>query len=406
MGEKFIMKRFSKDWKRRRRSRSWDHKGSATMEYIIIIAVGALFASLLYMTISDGKGLIQSAMEEKIREIIQSQLPEGDVSSGNTSGLNGSPDLDNASGLDPFAGNPETGGFPDAGIPPEMGGAFDRSGTTPGVLPVESRIQPFPGDGSVRPVSEGDPSASTASGEDGWFSGWWNKAKNYVTSGQILKDAAHIGKETLDFLILDDVSGCFTGKDTDGNQLAGWERGLSCVSLVPVAKWVKFGKYADEALTFAGKLDDKLAKTRLGEGLQTAKRKLTDRFSKGKETACGCPDNVGNKVEKGSRTIEKIVEVHSYERARNMALDMLGDLGPTARPVYGRLFQSKGKIIGRQSADKKKSWRLDWDPEKGPHINVEDYSRGRAKSGKGVKVAIKFPGDYDYYLALLRRLNK
>jgi len=260
------------------------------MEYVIVIAVGALFAGLLYMTMSDGEGLIQSALEKKVLEIIQGQLSEGDVSSGNTSGLNGSPDLDNASGLDPFAGNPETGGFPDAGIPPEMGGAFDRSGTTPGVLPVESRIQPFPGDGSVRPVSEGDPSASTASGEDGWFSGWWNKAKNYVTSGQILKDAAHIGKETLDFLILDDVSGCFTGKDTDGNQLAGWERGLSCVSLVPAAKWVKLGKYADEALTFAGKLDDKLARTRLGEGIQTAKRKLEDRFSRGKETACGCND--------------------------------------------------------------------------------------------------------------------
>ena len=100
-----------------------------------------------------------------------------------------------------------------------------------------------------------------------------------MASGQILKDAAHLGKETLDFLILDDVSGCFTGKDTDGNQVAGWERGLSCVSLVPAAKLAKFGKYADEALAFAGKLDDKLAKTRLGEGLQTAKRKLEDLFT-------------------------------------------------------------------------------------------------------------------------------
>jgi hypothetical protein len=63
----------------------------------------------------------------------------------------------------------------------------------------------------------------------GRLSGWWNKTKNYVASGQILKDAAHLGKETLDFLILD---GCITGKDTDGNQLVGWERGLSCVFLV------------------------------------------------------------------------------------------------------------------------------------------------------------------------------
>jgi hypothetical protein len=94
------------------------------------------------------------------------------------------------------------------------------------------------------------------------------------------------------------VSGCITGKDTDGNELAGWERGLSCVSLVPAAKVAKVGKYADEALAFAGKLDDKLAKTRFGEGLQTAKRKLEDRFRKGKEVACGCNDNVGKKVPK------------------------------------------------------------------------------------------------------------
>ncbi|WP_092041932.1 hypothetical protein [Planifilum fulgidum] len=70
--------------------------------------------------------------------------------------------------------------------------------------------------------------------------------------------------------------------------MAGWERGLSCVFLVPAAKVAKVGKYADEALAFAGKLDDKLAKTRLGEGLQTAKRKLEDLFSRGKQVACGC----------------------------------------------------------------------------------------------------------------------
>ena len=66
----------------------------------------------------------------------------------------------------------------------------------------------------------------------------------------------------------------------------------------PAAKWAKFGKYADEAITFAGKLDGKLAKTRLGEGLQTAKRELDGLFSKGKRVACNCNDNVG-KLKKG-----------------------------------------------------------------------------------------------------------
>lgn len=35
------------------------------------------------------------------------------------------------------------------------------------------------------------------------------------------------------------------------------------------------------------------------------------------------------------------------------------------------------KIIGRQSADDKRRWRLDWDETKGPHINVEDFSKGK-----------------------------
>src|SRR5690606_2162036 len=222
--------------------------------------------------------------------MIQGRLPEGDIPSGNTSGIG-----------DPIGGNPGAGGSPDVGIPPELGGS-NGFGATPGVPPAASGTSPSSsGSASGNPTSGGNSSASSSqaeSGEEGWLSGLWNKTKNYVASGQILKDAAHLGKETLDFLILDDVSGCFTGKDTDGNQLAGWERGLSCVSLVPAAKWVKLGKYADEALAFAGKLDDKLAKTRFGEGLQTAKRKLEDRFRKGKEVACGCDDNVGKKVAK------------------------------------------------------------------------------------------------------------
>src|SRR5690606_26049853 len=157
---------------------------------------------------------------------------------------------------DPIGGNPGTNGSPDAGLPPALDG-FNGSGTIPDVPPV---IPDTSGDGSGNPIPDGNTTASftTETGEGGWLSGWWEKTKNYAASGQILKDAAHIGKETLDFLILDDVSGCFTGKDTDGNQLAGWERGLSCVSLIPAAKWAKFGKYVDEAFTFVGKLDGKL----------------------------------------------------------------------------------------------------------------------------------------------------
>ena len=75
-----MKKRFFGEEKRRYQSvGTWVRKGSATMEYIILIAVGALFAGLLYLAMSDGEGLIQSAMEKKVQEIIQGQLPEGEV---------------------------------------------------------------------------------------------------------------------------------------------------------------------------------------------------------------------------------------------------------------------------------------------------------------------------------------
>lgn len=242
-----MKKRFFGEEKRRYQSvGTWVRKGSATMEYIILIAVGVLFAGLLYLAMSDGEGLIQSAMEKKVQETIQGRLPEGDLPSGNTPGIGGSPGIGNTPGLGDsrdIGGNPEISGSPDAGIPPERSGSSDS--TSPAdVNPEADGMSPSTsGGGSSSATSDGNASASTSpteSGEEGGLSGWWNKTKNYVASGQILKDAGHVGKETLDFLVLDDASGCFTGKDTDGNQMAGWECGLSCVSLVPVVGEPRF----------------------------------------------------------------------------------------------------------------------------------------------------------------------
>ena len=96
----------------------------------------------------------------------------------------------------------------------------------------------------------------------------------------------------------------------------------------------------------------------------------------------------------------------SYERAKNKALDKLGDLGVDSKPVYGRLKTSYGynKIIGRQSADGKRRWRLDWDETKGPHINVEDFSKG--KKSKAIKIAIPFEGNKKAYRSYIKQLNK
>lgn len=59
----------------------------------------------------------------------------------------------------------------------------------------------------------------------------------------------------------------------------------------------------------------------------------------------------------------------------------MGDLGANSKPVVGRLKISvgNGKVIGHQSEDRKIGWRVDYAPEKGTHINIWDYSKGKGQ---------------------------
>jgi hypothetical protein len=67
----------------------------------------------------------------------------------------------------------------------------------------------------------------------------------------------------------------------------------------------------------------------------------------------------------------------SYEQARNKALGLLGKIDPSTRvPYVGRLESAPatyGRVVGfttRVNGEFKR-FRLDYDPQKGPHINVE-----------------------------------
>ncbi|OOF45253.1 hypothetical protein BKK52_12740 [Rodentibacter trehalosifermentans] len=70
---------------------------------------------------------------------------------------------------------------------------------------------------------------------------------------------------------------------------------------------------------------------------------------------------------KGVETI--LPRQHSWEAARNLALEKVGDLGLDSKPFIGTLEISDGygKVVGRVSSDGKKGWRLDYDPNKGMH---------------------------------------
>jgi len=56
------------------------------------------------------------------------------------------------------------------------------------------------------------------------------------------------------------------------------------------------------------------------------------------------------------------------------------------------------------SSDGKKGWRLDYDPKKGMHINVFDYTKG--KGDKAIKEVIPFNGNKDDFNRYLKQLNK
>ena len=87
---------------------------------------------------------------------------------------------------------------------------------------------------------------------------------------------------------------------------------------------------------------------------------------------------------------EPSLETSSYENARNTALERLGEIDETNREaVPGRLGVGKGKTVGFTTTVNGvyKRYRLDYDDEKGPHINIEV---GKGKGRK--KLAVEFPG--------------
>lgn len=115
-------------------------------------------------------------------------------------------------------------------------------------------------------------------------------------------------------------------------------------------------------------------------------------------------DSVAGKgIGKGEQVLDK---VKTYEQARNKALDLVGDLGPNSKPYTGTLKSSAGygKVVGRQSADGKVRWRLDYDPIKGTHINIEDFRNGKGANAR--KIVVPFEGNESTFKSLLKHLNR
>ena len=96
------------------------------------------------------------------------------------------------------------------------------------------------------------------------------------------------------------------------------------------------------------------------------------------------------------------LNANSFEQARNLALQKLGPIVPgSSITQIGRLGVGKDQNVGFYGTGPDgtfKRYRLDYDPNKQAHINV-DIGKGPCAE----KYAIKFPGDENTIRTLYRR---
>ncbi|MGY8623730.1 T7SS effector LXG polymorphic toxin [Bacillus safensis] len=176
----------------------------------------------------------------------------------------------------------------------------------------------------------------------------------------------------VEFTGINDAIRVITGRDPiTGDKVADLDRLISGVYMVPSTTIVKVGKYVFKII----------------KGEKAAKK-------------------VEKKVKGIGRGEQLLDKVKTYEQARNKTVDIVGDLGPNSQPYTGTLKSSAGygKVVGRQSADGKVRWRLDYDPKKGPHINIEDFRNGKGANAR--KIAIPFEGNESTFKSLLKHLNR
>ncbi len=101
---------------------------------------------------------------------------------------------------------------------------------------------------------------------------------------------------------------------------------------------------------------------------------------------------------------KSIPRMKTYEQARNKALELIGKVDPhTATPHVGKFGKLKGKIIGTDWHDGDVSFRIDYAPGKGPHINITDYRLGNGV--KGNVYAVLFEGTESTVQSLIKHLN-
>ncbi|MFN9181435.1 MAG: hypothetical protein ACK6DN_00005, partial [Planctomycetota bacterium] len=102
-----------------------------------------------------------------------------------------------------------------------------------------------------------------------------------------------------------------------------------------------------------------------------------------------------------ARATEHIEDAASSIAARHRGAELAG-LGDDAIPFVSDIGPQKGWVVGRQSPDGLRVWRMDWDPNKGYHVNWWDRTGG-TKRKDWLYGAIKITdGTWDDYIELLK----
>ncbi|OWK41006.1 putative hemagglutinin-related protein [Fimbriiglobus ruber] len=119
---------------------------------------------------------------------------------------------------------------------------------------------------------------------------------------------------------------------------------------------------------------------------------------------CAVPGK-GSAVEQGlTRGIEYENVAKDFDAARRFARELSG-LGEDSIDALGKMRYDYKKIIGRQSPDGLRGWRLDWDPNnptKGFHINWWDKSANLGDRKQWLQGYIRIEnGNYNQYLDLM-----
>lgn len=87
--------------------------------------------------------------------------------------------------------------------------------------------------------------------------------------------------------------------------------------------------------------------------------------------------------------------------ARQIARRLSG-LGDDSIPLISDVGPQSGWVVGRQSLDGKRGWRMDWDPNKGYHVNWWDKTQGKRRKDYLYGAVEIEGGTWDDYIELLQ----